>query len=625
VALLVGVGTLSATRPSLSATPAPKAPGVAILYTSSWDGPSEIFAADPAGRRPVGQVTFAPELGSPDPLPSPDGRKLLYCDRSCGEASTLWLANADGSGVREIITIECCIEGVAWSPDSRRFAYLCCVVPTPAARWGLHVVSADGSTDRVVNSSRILDGTIVWSSDGRHVHLAAGYTDGTRSPNGEWTTPFVTPPCTTFCPTVENEVDNASGSFVASLNGAWSTAWSPDSRLLAYANMDGISVVDPRTRKSRRLSHDIGDRLAWSPDGRLLAYVQGTPFSTPGELRTVTLHGHIHIVATENGTYGGPISTYVWTRVPNGVTYHAPASVSGVFTRSPVTALAVDGSHIAYATCAGVFTWDTGATRANQVANAKLGNNCIDTHEGVSSIALAGDRLVYVDDQGGNIVFWSVVAVSLGTIAPPIVLASGSQTNGPQHPQVAWSGGTLALAGEAQEFPVLIWHIQTVGPSGCPCQEILSFPHSELHLDDANEGRLVVSGDGLLRILGTDGSVSLTLPFESSHAALSGDDLVVQLDNELRDYSVATGTLLHTWQLAPSAQLCPYCAGSTLQDIARGLAAYTADRQLHLLRLSDGSDAIIGPADLARFADTGLVIAAGARVQLIPYGELPLH
>src|SRR5690348_11454740 len=58
-----------------------------ILYASDWTGPMEIFAADPTGRTPVRQVTFArPDTGCysvaacgfTDPLPSPDGRLLAY-------------------------------------------------------------------------------------------------------------------------------------------------------------------------------------------------------------------------------------------------------------------------------------------------------------------------------------------------------------------------------------------------------------------------------------------------------------------------------------------------------------------------------------------------------------------
>jgi hypothetical protein len=113
-----------------------------------------------------------------------------------------------------------------------------------------------------------------------------------------------------------------------------------------------------------------------------------------------------------------------------------------------------------------------------------------------------------------------------------------------------------------------------MGPSGCPCLEILRFPqpypdlHS--HLDDADAGRLVVSGGGLLRILDTHGNLMLTLTLETSHAALSGDDLLIQLNNELRDYSSTTGTLVHTWELTTaSTQQAP---GPALQDLAGGIA-----------------------------------------------------
>jgi hypothetical protein len=438
-------------------------------------------------------------------------------------------------------------------------------------------------------------------------------------------------PCYVICPGIE--VDNATGSRVASLDGAWWPAWSPDSRSLAYATKDGIKLLDPRSGKTRLLSHDVGSQLTWSPDGRLLAYTLGAQYTTPGGLRTVTLHGHVHVVAAADGPYGGPIFAFAWTRVPSGVSYRAPAPVDGVSTSWPVAALTADGDRVAYATCAGVFTWDTIAARAVQVVTTPYSNNCIGLNDwAVSSIALAGDRLAYVTVQGGNTTFWSAVSVSLGTTPEPLVLASGQNDSGPLAPEVAGSGELLALAtrdvqGRIGTSP-LLWHIQTVGPGGCPCPEILRFEQPGLtdrysHLDHVDGGRLVVNGGGLVRILDTDGKPLLTLPLEASHTALSGDDLVVQRDNEIRDYSAAAGTLLHSACCIEVAN-CQHC-GPALQDTARGLAAYTAHGQLHLLRLSDGSDTIIGPADLARFTDTGLVVAAGTRIRLIPYDELPLH
>jgi hypothetical protein len=329
--------------------------------------------------------------------------------------------------------------------------------------------------------------------------------------------------------------------------------------------------------------------------------------------------------------------------VPPSVPVSIPPA-AGLSTDWPVTALAADGGRVAYATCAGVFAWDTTTPQATEVATARLANNCIEpSHWGVSSVALAGDRLAYVDAQGGNTSFWSVVDVSLATTPQSVVLASGSNTVGPPLPRVAGSGELLAFASRDLNLalpypPNLPWYIETIGRTGCPCQEILGFaqPGTDTdlyrHLDDVDNGRLVVSGAGLTRILDTDGKLLLTLSLdEPSYAQLSGDDLVVQLRNatwpwvfesEVRGYSAATATLLHTWPLTASTQQSHWPA---LQDVAHGLAAYTVDGKLHLLRLSDGSDTIIGPGDLARFADTGLVVATGPRIQLIPNGELPLH
>ena len=626
------IAAFAASRASPSATAAAKGPRFAILFASSWDGSSEIFAADPTGSRPVGQVTFAPGLSVADPLPSPNGQGLLYKVRSDQSASsTLWLARADGSAARVITTNALDLGDVAWSPDSGRFAYLvgCCQVGSSSPREALHVVSADGSIDRVIDSSRTLNvgDTIVWGPDGRHVHLAA-WADGSPSPDRRWTARWNL----TFDGGTIDVDRAATGRRVAFLDAAWSPAWSPNSRFLAYATKDGISVLDPRSGRTHLLSHDVGTQLAWSPGGRLLAYVQGAEFLAPGDLRTVTLDGHVRIVVAANGRYGGPISAFAWARVPTGVRYRAPSPVTGVFTGWPVTALAADGDRVAYATCAGVFTWDLAAAQAIQVAKPALSNNCTDvrhSHEHVASVALASDRLAYADQQGGNTTFWSVRGVSLGTTPQPFTLASSGNTCCLPPPEVAGSGGLLAFATRRPKDPgspsVLVWQIQTVGPGGCPCQEISTFeqptPDRFFHLDDVDAGRLVANGGGSLRILDSGGTPLLDLPLQPSEAALSGDDLAVHIEGELRDYSAPTGTLLHTWALAPAPSAVP----SVLQDVAHGLAAYVVNGELHVLRLSDGSDAVVGPGNLARFTDSGLVETAGPRIQLIPYGKLPLH
>src|SRR6187455_1833915 len=64
--------------------------GPVLLYASDWLGPTRLFAADPSGKRPLGQVTFhrlrpyacgsAWACGIDDPTASPDGRSVAYVD-----------------------------------------------------------------------------------------------------------------------------------------------------------------------------------------------------------------------------------------------------------------------------------------------------------------------------------------------------------------------------------------------------------------------------------------------------------------------------------------------------------------------------------------------------------------
>ena len=119
-------------------------------------------------------------------------------------------------------------------------------------------------------------------------------------------------------------------------------------------------------------------------------------------------------------------------------------------------------------------------------------------------------------------------------------------------------------------------------------------------------------------------------------AQLGGTDLVVLLRGELRDYDTATGVLQHSWPLPDvpagrdcaftNTSSCPYPAPAlVLQDAAHGLATYTLDGHVHVLRLADGKDAIVASGTLARFTNAGLVYADGARIHLVPYDQLPLR
>jgi hypothetical protein len=112
--------------------------------------------------------------------------------------------------------------------------------------------------------------------------------------------------------------------------------------------------------------------------------------------------------------------------------------------------------------------------------------------------------------------------------------------------------------------------------------------------------RVLVIGENETQVLDPNGKHLLAVPVHALAAQLSGLDLVVAVKGQLRDYDAMTGTLLHAWPLpdVPSGGPCggPHPWGCPrvrfeLEGVARGIAAYVEDGDVHILRLSDGSSA----------------------------------
>jgi WD40-like Beta Propeller Repeat len=137
-------------------------------------------------------------------------------------------------------------------------------------------------------------------------------------------------------------------------------------------------------------------------------------------------------------------------------------------------------------------------------------------------------------------------------------------------------------------------------------------------------------------------------------AQLTGNHLLVVVPREVRDYDLRSAELLHSWSFGqvslgrecqgwfdpgcfvgmPSGEACDITGFFTMgcglpdlrvEDAARGLLSYVMDDEIHLRRLSDGADAIVGPGLLSRFTSSGLVYADGARLYLVTFAALPLR
>jgi hypothetical protein len=237
----------------------------------------------------------------------------------------------------------------------------------------------------------------------------------------------------------------------------------------------------------------------------------------------------------------------------------------------------------------------------------------------VYSLALAGDRVAWGIAGGGNSIQWSLSGTTLGAPRAGFVLGSGSATRASPRTSfvgdLAGSGSLLVFSSRDEKgYPIVTTRqtVHRVGTGGCPCSEIATEP-GPLVPFDVDGGRVAAGGDNALLLLDASGTRLLAVFVRARAAQLSGPDLVVLAQGELRHYDAANGRLLRAWPLSDRA---------TLQDAARGLAAYALDGQVHVLRLADGQDAVVAPGTLARFIDAGLVYADGPTIRLVRFDRL---
>jgi WD40-like Beta Propeller Repeat len=653
--LVLTIGVLSAATGSQAASQTQ----LRVLYAGDWTGSMQIFAADPSGHAPLAQLTFSRVAGSctspaacgfTRPQPSPDGRWLAYSSGDVVTAfqqPTLWLAHADGRSARAIGPAF----DAAWSPDSRRLAY--------SAPDGIHLRTMNG-VDRIVDRQHVaalrfspdgtklaFDGVIgltVLTGRSEHVLVSDEPSAFAWSPDGRRIA-YGTNSGISFIPAAGGRArlvypwpkDVSTYSFRQEL------AFSPAGSVLAFAIGGTLGFLDMRTLHVR-IVHATGHDITWSPDGRSVLLVQGGEdpdgFSiSTGDVESVSPNGHISTLVSGSKPYGGQIISAAWTTTSPGVSYRSPQTVDGVFAGGPVQELAADGGRAAFIACGGVSAW-TPAT--DEIVAVEHQPDCwaANSRAHVYSLALAGDRLVWLEKGWGLSFQWSAREATLG--ASPITLGSGyGALGGP--PTMALgapvgAGSLLVMSGWALRYDngariVDQQSIERVDAGGCPCATLSSStgPYTPLDVDG---DRIVVSGDNETRILAADGTILLSLRVPTHAAQLSGTALVLAASGQLRVYDAVTGELRAAWPLPaqPVGHECdsygdPSCkqrAPLVLDDVSHGLAVYTLDDQVHLLRLNDGADRLVGPGSVARFMDAGLVYADGARIHLVPYDGLPL-
>jgi hypothetical protein len=99
------------------------------------------------------------------PALSPDGGRLALVSNRTGSIA-IWIANADGSGARQLT-----FHGVAiapqWSPDGRRIVF----ASQSAGNWDLYLVDADGTNSKRLTWEPSQEENPSWSKDGRRIYF----------------------------------------------------------------------------------------------------------------------------------------------------------------------------------------------------------------------------------------------------------------------------------------------------------------------------------------------------------------------------------------------------------------------------------------------------------------------
>ncbi len=225
--------------------------GTTVAFIATRSGRKEVYVADCDGSN-VRQLTHDNTI-SVHPSLSPDGRRLAYTGYQSGYAD-VYLIDLSSGARNKIVNYPGTNSGAAFSPDGGRIALTISKDGNPE----LYSVSASGGGARRLTRTRGVESSPTWSPDGSEIIYSY---DGSGGPQ-------------------LYRISSSGGSgrpISAGYGYCTEPSWSPDGKKVAFNVRSGgefqIVVMDLAGGSKRTVA--TGEDPVWGPDSRHLIYTEG--------------------------------------------------------------------------------------------------------------------------------------------------------------------------------------------------------------------------------------------------------------------------------------------------------------------------------------------------------------